>query len=128
MKMFFFLLIIFIVSIYFSLKENFLDKTITEYNKLYKKHKIQEINNKKYKYIPNNINEKYYEIYNKKNRQLFIPYNYISNLDIDKPIQKDFPLRKHHCSNFNCQRQYMTCTSCPVPRYPFKMDPLIIKL
>ena len=118
MKMFFFLSLIFIVSIFFSLKEDFLDKTISGYNKLYKKHKIHEINNKKYKYIPYNINKKYYEK-KKKDRHLFIPYNYISNLDINKPIQKDFPLRKHHCSNFNCQRQYMTCTSYPVPRYPF---------
>ena len=127
MKIIFFLYIIAIASIFYSLKEDFLDKTIFKYNKLYEKHKKQEISNIKYEYIPNNTNEKYYNKKIKKRSTFFSPYNYLSDLNINKPIQKDFPLRKHHCSNFNCQRQYMTCTSSHVPRYPFRKDPIIIK-
>lgn len=108
-------------------QENFLDKTILCYNKLYNLHKLAELKNKKYKFFPYNAHENYYQTSEVNRRDLFTPFNYLVNLNIYKPIQKDFPLRKDLTTDFNCQREYMTCTKCPVPRYPFKEDPKIIK-
>ena len=135
MKRFFLLLLIVLlistVSIMTTVtinQENFLDKDILFYNILYKKHKTNELKKKKYIFFPNNNTEKYNKIYEIRNdRDLFTPQNYLVNLNISKPIQKDFPLRKLLPTDFNCQREYMTCTKCPLARYPYKEDPTIIK-
>ena len=133
MKNFFLLslivLLIYTVSIITTVsinQENFLDKTIVSYNKLYNIHKFTELKKKKYVFFPHNTNEKYNQIVNLPRRDLFTPSNYLVNLNISKPIQRDFPLRKFLNSDFNCQRSYMTCTKCPIPRYPYKEDPKII--
>ena len=126
---FFFIVLFFYIFIKNFKKENFLDNTIQCYNKQYIKNKNNEMKKIYHRYIPydykesdNDFTNKYDDVKSNK----FTANNYLKSLKIKKNIQNDFPLRKDLTTNFNCQRQYMTCTENHLPRIPIYNDPVII--